>query len=91
MVINGDSFDLVRLSVGFVFQELSIRGLKENPGLAHLSSGKFAADQEIALPRIWSLGIEMHEDWIEEHRHLNMEELQAGSKEAKEALSKKAS
>ncbi len=48
-------------------------------------------NQESALRQIRSLGIEMHEDWIEEHRYLNMEELQAGSKPAKEALSEKAS
>ena len=48
-------------------------------------------NQESALRLIRSLGIEMHEDWIEEHRYLNMEELQSGSKPVSEALSEKAS
>ena len=52
---------------------------------------RIVPNQESALRLIRSLVIEMHEDWIEEHHYLNMEELQAGSKPAKEALSEKAS
>ena len=48
-------------------------------------------NQESALRLIRSLAIEMHEDWIEEHRYLNMEELQIGPKPADEAVSAKAS
>ena len=35
-------------------------------------------NQESALRLIRALAVEMHEDWIEEHRYLNMEELSAG-------------
>ena len=38
-------------------------------------------NEESALRLIRALGVEIHEDWIEAHRHLNMEMLREQRKE----------
>ena len=42
-------------------------------------------NRDSALRAIRALAVEMHEDWIEEHRYLNMEELCAGRRWAEGA------